>query len=183
MKLERILLWKGWWFNLPGSVVQGKEQIKQFVQKHLDIKKIVDVGAGSGTYRTLIGDGYEWTAIEIWEPYVERFNLTQLYKKIVIGNVFELFKINSFPSGDCIIFGDVLEHLVKEEALVVLQKALENYKHVIVSIPIGEWTAQEHYGNKYELHISTWSFKELEDLYEWKYKQFFGKNSIGVFCK
>lgn len=169
---------------MPGSVIQGKEQIKNFIERQGSIFKIVDVGPGSGTYPKLLnqGDVYYWIGIEIFEPYVKMFGLKEIYNDIIIGDISTLPK-ESWPDADCIIFGDVLEHLTKPKAIEVLDRALAKYKHVIVSIPIGHWPAQEHYGNKHELHISTWTMDEIRNRTVWEEEHFFPKNSMGVFLR
>lgn len=161
---------------MPGSVQVGKEEIKRFIESQEDIKTIVDVGAGSGTYRKLLGDKYYWSAIEVFAPYVEMFNLTELYNEVLVMPVEESPLIN----GDCIIFGDVLEHIEKATALCILQKAIDKYKHVIVSIPIGHYPGAIHYGNEKEAHISEWSFDEIKKLANWK--ETYLSKQIGVFC-
>lgn len=169
---------------MPGSVIQGKQQIKSFIDSNRnDIKKIVDVGAGSGTYPNLLGrEDYYWIGIEIFPDYVERFDLNSIYDEIIIADISELPK-EEWPDADCIIFGDVLEHLPKPKAIEVLDRALMKYKHVVLSIPIGFWDAEEHYGNKHELHLSTWTMAELRERADWTETHHIMKNSIGVFCK
>jgi hypothetical protein len=130
----------------------------------------------------LLGDGYEYIGIEIWEPYIGMFDLHSLYKEIIISDVSSC----KLPKGDCIIFGDVLEHLPKKDALRVLREAGEQYNHMILSIPIsmkrGEIVpAKVHYGNPYEAHLSDWIFAELEKMYRWNKVILSG--GIGIFIK
>src|SRR3990167_3288503 len=165
---------------MSGSVKHGKEEIKRFITSQSDIKVICDVGCGEGTYPLLLGKGYEYIGIEIFEPYIAKFGLKKLYKQVIVGDIHELMLIQQVPKADCIIFGDVLEHLKKNKALYVLEKALEIYKHVIVSVPIGHYHAKIHYGNKYEAHISEWHTRDIKDLADWK-QRFFIKQ-MGIFC-
>lgn len=166
---------------MPGSVKHGKQDIKEWLDKQDDIELIVDVGAGGATYPNLLGSKYTYIAIEIFSDYVDMFNLREIYSQIIIDDVVDVVKNNKLPSGDCIIFGDVLEHIIKEDALEVLNKAIEKYPHVIVSIPIGNYPAQEHYGNVHELHISTWEFKELQSITDWEVAKI--ARDIGIFIK
>jgi hypothetical protein len=57
--------------------------------------------------------GAYWTAIEIWEPYVEAFGLTQKYDKVIVHDVRRMEKL---PDADLYIFGDVPEHMPPDEA-------------------------------------------------------------------
>lgn len=168
---------------MPGSRINGKDEIKKFVTGKKDIHYIVDVGPGEGTYAKLLGPGYKYIGIEIFEPYVDKFKLKELYSKIIIADVTQLPKL---PIGDCVIFGDVLEHIEKLYALNLLKKAEYYYKHIVVSLPLsneGEVVPGKiHYGNKHEAHVSGWTWREclqLFKLFEIKIES----KGIGVFCK
>ena len=162
---------------MPSSVKHGKAEIKRFIHNMVDIRTIIDVGAGSATYPKLLGGWYNWIGVEIFEPYVEKFELNKYYNKIILGDISEI----ELPGADCIIFGDVLEHLPKNKALQVLRSALVKYKHVVVSIPIGHYPGQIHYGNENEAHISEWEIKDIQQLTAWKEEYFI--KQIGIFCK
>lgn len=169
---------------MPGSVVQGKQEIKHWIASKKNIKTIIDVGAGSATYPKLLGKNYEYIAIEIFKPYIRKFQLRKYYKEIIIGDVTQI----DLPQGDCIIFGDVLEHIDKEEALKLIEMASMLYPHIVISIPIshkkGEIRyAETHYGNIHESHISAWDFRELADLVNWEISLLINKNRIGIFMK
>lgn len=145
---------------MPFSEKAGKEIIKDWFEEHDDIKKIVDVGPGAGTYAKLLGRKYKYVAIEIWAPYVDQFNLHELYDKIIIGDIRHV----NFPKADCIIFGDVLEHLNKEDARTILRKAEKRYKYIVVSSPVGEYQQGSFQGNRYETHLSHWTFEEFSEM-------------------
>jgi hypothetical protein len=163
---------------MPGSVIQGKEEIKRWVDSRDDIKIIVDVGAGSATYPKLLGDKYKYIGIEVWEPYLKMFDLDKYYLKLIVKDI---SNIKEWPEGDLIIFGDVLEHLGKTEALKVLIKASWRYKHLIISIPLGVYRSKIQYGNIYEKHISEWDYQEIAELLNWEVK--FSSKNIGIFIK
>lgn len=166
---------------MPGSVKHGKQQIKEWIATKDDIHHIIDIGAGSATYPKLLGPSYTYEGVEIFEDYIERFNLNRHYKNIIISDVFDLAYDDRLPDGDCIIFGDVLEHLEKNKGWLVLRKGLDTYKHVILSIPLGYYPAAEHYGNKHELHLSTWEFDELKNYTQWEVAKKI--KDIGIFMK
>lgn len=166
---------------MPSSKVNGKQQIKEWFEGRDDIHSIVDYGAGSGTYRKLLGGDYHWIAVEIFSPYVEKYKLNDLYNVVIVADI----KDTDLIPADCAIYGDVLEHLKKEEALFELEQALIYYKHVVVSIPVtekGELSpAKVHYGNKYERHLSGWTWKEIAELANWDLRLESG--GLGVFVK
>lgn len=166
------------------SSPNGKKEIKEWIEKQNDIKTIVDVGPGQGTYAKLLGDKYNWIGIEAWKPYIEKYNLKDLYKEIIISDIKEL---NEFPKADCIIFGDVLEHLYKFQAIKIIGKAEAIYKHVIISIPLGSLEQGSLENNSFETHLSNWSESDLDEILGNKYKKHImqseGSFRIGVFIK
>lgn len=161
---------------MPSSVLHGKNIIKKWFEKQKDIKSIIDVGAGKGTYPKLLEDNYYWTAVEIFEPYVEMWGLEDIYDEIIIGNILTV----NLPDADCIIFGDVIEHLEYDDAMNVVAKALDNFQHVVISVPIGENTwGKVHYSNEFEKHLSIIEFDEIYDLVNWEIAE--EVRGIGVF--
>jgi SAM-dependent methyltransferase len=142
---------------MPNSSTLGKNIIKEWLDKQTDITKILDVGCGVGTYPRLLGDKYYWIGIEIWKPYVEEYHLKDLYKELFIGDAQTI----SLPYADCVILGDIVEHIDKVNALFFLEKVVKNYKHVVVSIPIGEYKQGPLESNPHEEHKSTWYFEDL----------------------
>ncbi len=163
---------------MPCSEHFGKDIIKKWLDSRKDIKTIVDVGPGQGTYPKILGPKYKYTGIEIWAPYIDEFNLHDLYDKLIIADV----RYVVWPRGDCVIFGDVLEHLVKEDAIKVLKVAEKKYNHVVISVPIGLYMQGGSHGNKYEAHLSSWEFEELQSLFK-DYKVKEKIEHIGIFIK
>lgn len=163
---------------MPSSSKKGKEEIKAWFQGK-DIKTILDIGAGQATYPKLLGDTYEYTGVEIFNKYVSMWELKKYYKKIIIGDASKI----ELPEADCIIFGDVLEHMEKETALKLLKDSLKKYKHIVVSIPLSDkepYEGAEHYGNHHEKHVSYWKFDEVKNMHTWEIAR--NIHEIGVFC-
>jgi SAM-dependent methyltransferase len=147
---------------MPASSPLGKLTTKSWFESRNDIKTIVDVGCGEGTYRKLLGQNYHWIGVDVWEPYVERFHLRDIYDEIIIGNIKDL----SLTTGDCYIFGDVLEHLPKDDAINVINKIPKD-KHIIISIPLGIYEQGELEGNPHEAHKGYWTYDEVYNLADW----------------
>ncbi len=152
---------------MPVSSEKGKNIIKTWLENQTDIKTIVDLGPGSGTYPKLIGiNKYIWKAVEIWGPYVKRFDLDRVYQEIRIGDI----QYMDLPDGDCAILGDVLEHIEKEGAIRTFEKVDEQFKHVVVSMPVNSTTQYVFEGNEFEKHTSAWSVNEINLLMGEEYK-------------
>jgi len=100
------------------------ETIDYIVKKYNKNSKILDVGAGVGTYSDLLRPkGFiNIDCVEAFEQYVIDYKLNEKYNNVYICDV---TKINiNFDDYDLIIFGDVLEHIDVESAKNLLNKLL-----------------------------------------------------------
>jgi len=184
---------------MPISSPKGKDIIKDWFNRQSDISTIVDLGCGSGTYPKLLGGKYTWKAVEIFYPYVEKFELKKLYQEIRIGDI----QYMDLPGGDCAILGDVLEHLPEEAAIKTFKKVNRLFRHVVVSIPLNsepgryeeidtnngdlvqaalsvEKVEKE---NTFEKHISVWTLKKLDKLIPPCYKIRMVVNPLAIYIK
>ena len=131
---------------MPTSDLHMKPRIKEWLEKHQDIKPIVDLGPGMATYPQLMGGNYVWKAVEIWGPYVERFHLNDWYSEIRIGDI----QYMDLPEGDCCIAGDVLEHLNREAFIKTFKKIDKQFKYVVISVPVNLLSDEVWEGNPFE---------------------------------
>jgi 2-polyprenyl-3-methyl-5-hydroxy-6-metoxy-1,4-benzoquinol methylase len=79
---------------------------------------ILDIGAGSGTYADALKNaGYSKTidAVEVWPQYIEKYYLKKKYRNVFHQDV----RTRTDFDYDVVIFGDILEHMTKEEAVKV----------------------------------------------------------------
>jgi autotransporter strand-loop-strand O-heptosyltransferase len=137
---------------MPESYNFYKGEIRQYFKHQVNTnKKILDVGPGIGTYSNLLRDlGYQMDSIEIWEPYVDEYNLKSKYDIVHIGNIIE-FDISAY---DFIILGDVLEHLSAKDAKELINKIDSSGKECLVAVPY-EMEQGEYYGNVHESHLQS----------------------------
>ena len=135
---------------MPYSSESGKKYVRYLMGK-IEQKKVLDVGCGAGTYAKMFPDR-DWTGIEIWEPYVEKYNLRDLYKNLIVEDARKV-DYGNIGTFDVAIAGDVLEHMELDEARDVVHKLREISDTVIVSIPIGHYPQGEYAGNPYEKHV------------------------------
>jgi len=137
-------------------------------------KTVLDIGVGFGKWGHLFreyGDIFvgrfekdDWITqidgVEIFEHYINAHEHQKyIYDNIYIGNIFDI--IDTLPEYEFIYAGDVIEHLHREDALIVLDK-LKNKasKYLVVCIPLGDssqWSQGEVYGNVHESHLSFWT--------------------------
>lgn len=126
---------------------------------------ILDVGAGSGTYAdALRAAGYGGTidAVEVWPNYITKYHLPTKYRHVINKDVREL---DTFDY-DVVIFGDILEHMSKEDAIKVWEKTAEKADYALIAIPIIHYHQGELDGNPYEEHVKDdWTDEEVIETF------------------
>jgi cyclopropane fatty-acyl-phospholipid synthase-like methyltransferase len=154
---------------MPHSRWANKKIIAKWIDKlQLPRERILDLGAGMGTYHILLTDKYttalkdsHWIAVEVWEPYIEEFKLHEMYAEVYVEDI-RIFDYSKVAPVDLTFMGDVLEHMTKEEAQEVVAKVLEVSRYAAISIPVMHWKQDALYGNPYEKHIKEdWSHTEV----------------------
>jgi hypothetical protein len=134
---------------MPISNSVLKDDVKVYFSKYIESGvRILDVGIGVGTYGKLLKNmGYKMDGIEIWLPYITKYDLNALYDNIIIGNVMTYDTRNY----DVIILGDILEHLSVDDGLRLMDRVEKCGQVCIVAVPYqsdqGAWE-----GNVYETH-------------------------------
>jgi autotransporter strand-loop-strand O-heptosyltransferase len=133
---------------MPYSFTYFKEEVKEwFIQNVPTSKRILDVGPGIGTYSDLLRSlGYIMDAVEIYEPYIEKYGLRDKYDNVFVGDITK-FDISDY---DFIILGDVLEHIPTDAAINLIRN-ITTKKECLVAIPY-EMEQGEHEGNIHETH-------------------------------
>jgi predicted rRNA methylase YqxC with S4 and FtsJ domains len=128
-----------------------KETITYIVKNFPNDCKILDVGAGIGTYSDLLKPrGYKHIdAIEVFQPYIEQYDLKSKYENVYNDDITK--SDIDFNKYDLVIFGDIIEHLSEEDALSVLNK-IKSQTSVIVAVPF-DAPQGEHFGNVHETHL------------------------------
>ena len=133
---------------MPSSYTTFRQETRDYILKRFDpLARVVDVGPGEGTYARLLPE-FKLDCVEVYEPYVDRFNLKGLYNQVFVKNV----KDFDFTGYDLAILGDVLEHLTVPEAFLVLAKLAMLGMGGVVQVPFlleqGSWE-----GNAFEAHL------------------------------
>ena len=121
---------------------------KHIIKKLPQQSKILDVGAGSGKYGSMLRYNFYIDALEIFEPYIEQFQLKEIYNNVYNDNIIG-FDILQY---DYIIMGDILEHLSIKDAKELIKKITHSGKKCLVAIPY-KMEQGEVNGNIYETHL------------------------------
>lgn len=146
---------------MPFSSDSGKEDIK-FLFSRLKHDRILDIGCGSGTYAKMFPDVAYKAGVEVWQPYVEKYELNNLYDELFVEDARTWQPTEQY---DLAFAGDVLEHMTTEEARALLDKLRKCATSVIVSIPIGHYPQDEFEGNPYEKHVKDdWTDADVRSI-------------------
>jgi predicted TPR repeat methyltransferase len=169
---------------MPFSSGIGKEETLRWVKEIVpSINRVLDIGAGSGTYAKMLKvhhkvlNSANWTGVEVWTPYIEKYNLNDLYDRIVNQDA-RLLNWQELGEFDIAFAGDVLEHMTKEEAVDLVEKTLTNCKNLVISIPTMIYHQGAAHGNPYEEHVKPdWSHEEVKDTWA----QYIQKSFTGTY--
>ena len=137
---------------MPNSYTFFKSEIRQwFIDNVPPGTRILDVGPGQGTYADLLeGLGYKMDAVEVYQPYIERFYLESKYDTVYNSNI---MNFSFWALYDFVILGDILEHLDKNSAQHLLHRIKENSLECMVAVPYMMEQDGEEYGNIHETHL------------------------------
>lgn len=144
-------------------------------------KSILDVGIGFGIWGTLFR---AWTDIRLSELDHERYDnwktiidgieiyegyrnpAWKVYSSVYVGDAL-LCLVNLGQLYDHIHIGDMIEHLNKdggEQLINLAKRRLSKNGTLTIVTPNGYRYQDATLGNRYEMHLSGWSMKEMEGL-------------------
>ncbi len=161
------------------SSSEGKEFFRDWlnhVAKPLGFRIFLDIGCGAGLYgkiiREVFGRNVFIVGVEIFEDYVERFSLDNIYNAIHCEDIRVM--AGDLAPVDLIIAGDVLEHLTKEEAIKVVNALRPKCRFLWAALPlkIGRpWSVgyaqpeSEYVVNPAEQHRHDWTGEEIQECF------------------
>lgn len=158
---------------MPTSDAEGKDWSLARFERHQP-RTVLDIGPGEGTYAKLFrphepgGPGVWWTAVEIHKPYVAKYKLRStktrsMYDEIHVEDIRE--SEDHLLHRDLVIAGDVLEHMPREDAVALLQRAeAAGAWHILVSLPIVESEQGAVDGNEHEAHVHQWDAGDMDQV-------------------
>jgi hypothetical protein len=158
---------------MPTSDAEGKDwSLERF--KRVQPKTVCDVGPGEGTYAKLFRPhepnepGVWWTGIEVHGPYVKRYRLKSTKTRKMYDEP-HVMDVREAPEHlfhrDLVIFGDVLEHMPREDAVALLRRAEQaGCWNILVSLPIVESEQGEVDGNPHEAHLHQWDADDMDQV-------------------
>ena len=145
---------------MPYSDAENRNWVS-FKIKEISPRTVLDVGPGAGAYGKLIKESFPNAtvdAVEIWEPYLNQFKLHSIYDRLYVRDARE----HTNYVYDLVIFGDVLEHMSKEDAVSLWERVKDQANYALISIPIIHYPQGESEGNPYETHVKDdWTNEEV----------------------
>lgn len=123
--------------------------------------KVLDVGAGDGKWSILTGKVNKCIGLEIWGPYIQRYNLYSKYDGVICIDIREF---HDYKDYDVMIFGDILEHIPYTDAVKVVEEIKLSGVTMYLSIPISLCVQIGCNGNPHEEHLYQWKHEELESF-------------------
>lgn len=156
---------------------ENKHLVREWIDT-LNPKTVLDIGAGVGTYAIMCWKpGQYWVALEVFEPYVNMFNLSGKYDEVWIDDARDAV----YRDFELIIAADMLEHMKKHEAKELIAKLLTYCKHLIVCFPLIHNDQQPgEEGNVYETHIDHWTEHEMLEYLDNNKRQY--QSIVGEVC-
>ncbi|MDO9529022.1 MAG: class I SAM-dependent methyltransferase [Syntrophales bacterium] len=151
--------------RLKYTTLFGRGQLIKYLEQEivLDCSSLLDLGCGSDSPISRFSSKIPYrVGVDIFDNSIwlsKKNNIHNEYIKIDILDVENEFKENSF---DCVIAIDLIEHLSKEDGLKLL-RIMEKIskKKVVISTPNGFVPQNEYDGNRYQVHLSGWSYEEM----------------------
>lgn len=150
---------------MPYSSGEGKAWVAALAAA-LEPASVLDVGAGAGSYARLLRPllpQARLVALEVWEPYVYRFGLHQLYDEVLVGDA----RTTPLPSVDLVVLGDVVEHMAEDEAVALWARCRAAGRQVVLSLPVVHYPQGPCEGNPHEEHVvDDWSHDRVLAAFE-----------------
>ncbi len=143
--------------------------------RECDYELFLDIGPGAGKYGRMIRKhkpDAKIIGIEAHCGYIGQYRLNQVYDDLVVGRAEEILWEDVGRTWDCVIMGDVIEHMHKSKAVDLLHFLIYRVKAIIVLYPV-KYIQYAHGGVKTEAHVSVWREADFQFAdYEYEEKGF-----------
>lgn len=144
----------------------NNEFYKEIVKNSIsEATSVLDVGCGYNSILGKIKGTFRSTGIDLFKDCVEISKKAKIHNKYIVGDIRNLQKYFSQKSFDTVIALDVIEHLTRKEAKIMI-KQMEKIakKKVVIMTPNGFYPQEVLFGNPHQKHKSGWYIEDLRDL-------------------
>jgi len=138
----------------------------------LQPKTILDLGIGFGKYPVLLREyldiAHGRIKREDWKVKIYGVEAFEGYKN-PCWDVCDYILNHDFSEGtyagfDLVMMIDSLEHLDKEVGIQVLGNLLTRNKHLLISVPDGDYPQGASNGNEFETHRARWHAEDFTEM-------------------
>lgn len=140
-------------------------------------RSVLDVGAGAGKHGKMVrelGLKARIGAIEPTKVYISDYKLREVYDELHEMDLMSYCNERAGERHDVVIFGDVLEHFFRSQAIDYLDYFLYRAQWVIAIWP-SQMPQDAWEGNGYEIHKNNFSLLDLASKFDVQYyKKVFG---------
>jgi hypothetical protein len=149
---------------MPSSVVTGKHATALVLHELVQVRGLRRF-AGCGTYARLFSPLFpdaSWTGVDIWPPYFREYALQDWYDPLLVADA-RYVDFAKLPAFDIALFGDMLEHMTRQESAACVDSALSHAAYALFSIPLGYSPQEEEPGgNPWQEHVAEgWTVERL----------------------
>lgn len=152
--------------------------MKRFVRKYQDIfyfkaierllsdcESVLDVGCGADSPLGKVKKTFYSEGVDLFKDSIEKSKKKRIHDEYKLADIRKIDKIYKNKSFDAVIALDVIEHLKKEDSILLIKK-MEKIarKKVILLTPNGFYHQDAYGGNPYQIHESEWKTKDLRGL-------------------
>jgi len=127
-----------------------------------DSISVVELGAGYFGKLSLVSENViHKLGIEIFPEYIQHARYADCVK--ILGNFLHYRNLIDSKYFDTVLMIDALEHVTKEEAINLVKMLQEDFKKILLMIPLGNHP-QKGNRNPHQEHKSSWTPEELVAL-------------------
>ncbi len=145
---------------------------------------MLDIGGGDGKWAHVLGSYLrDIDCVEVFEPYVERYNLKEMYRNVYVQNFLDF----DFEHYNIVVMGDVFEHVTQEQAFEWLTKVRDKVDEIIIVVPfeyVQDWDGvyENVYGHHHQPDLTPTNMLErypMLELMAWTEQQSVSEEGSG----
>lgn len=127
-----------------------------------DCNTLLDIGCGTSSPVQFCSKRIYKVGVDAYIPAIKESKKKKIHNKYYHINVNDLRKTFKEKSFDCVIAYDLIEHLSKKDGKkLIMEMERIAKKKVIIFTPNGFLEQGPEFGNKFQIHLSGWSSKEM----------------------
>ncbi len=138
-------------------------EVQEYLVRALkDCNSILDIGCGYDSPLKFVTASYK-VGVDGFKPYLNESKKKGIHNKYILTDI-RILKLEE-KSFDAVVAWDIIEHLTKEDGLIMIKK-MEKWakKKVIIYTPNSFLAQKEFHKNPLQVHKSGWNADEFTKL-------------------